>query len=173
MNIEYKSETLEIEDLIELGYEAERVEVKNLKNEVLEIGGYKKVTELFISLPFLSEENLTEIKEYDEDLKEIKDMVNAYLIVDEKFDTKKLTSLSSFEVVIDYKKEFGDMYGLEILNGSLEGKLTKSLIIVSKDGTLFYEDIAKNVEDNFNIDTFLYKMNVALNCYTGKGCHDV
>lgn len=169
MRVEYRGKIFDL-DVADIGYEADRVRVLDSYQREIEIGGDTKEVQLFITLVDLSDNSIAKVKEIESNLKNVKDMMSAYLIVN-RLPKERVAylnnSLEIFKVVVDFEQEFGDMYGVLIEDGALKGEFVNSIFIVTKEGTLFFRDIPKNIEDEFDLNHFFFKLNSAFNCYTG------
>jgi peroxiredoxin len=174
-NVIYNGESMElVEDFIDIGYMAENIEVKNLKEEEFEIkrSHPDKSMTLFISAPNAKDGFLEELLKVDELMHHIQVPIHCYYIFDPKFEDKELLDkLKKFEIVLDSEDQFGEMYGTKIASGLLTDKLTKSLFLISKDGAIFYLDMSKNLADQFDLERLRVELNKAYASYTGIGCH--
>ncbi len=173
----YKGESFELcDDFIDVGYMAENIEVKNSKSgETFEIkrSHEDKSMTLLISFPDADNGFSLEILKLDEFMSKIEVPINCYFVFDKKFDEPVMLKnrLKKFEVCSDIEDQFGDMYGTKILSGKLDGKLCKSLFLISKDGAVFYLNMPTNMEDEFDLERLRVELNKAYVSYTGVGCH--
>jgi peroxiredoxin len=171
LNVTYKTYTMRLEDMpLDAGYASEKVTVvdKNAKERVL--GGQNGKTQLIISTPLLDEAFLEELKSIEETLPKGGDYeVTASLVV--AHDSYEIPTLNLFNFYIDANEEFGDFYGVRLKGEPYENELTKAIILISKDGAIFYDDFVSNIEDKFDVETLYRKIAAAQVCYTGKGCH--
>ncbi|MDH4945321.1 hypothetical protein [Sulfurimonas sp. C5] len=175
-NILYKDESLELcEDFIDIGYMAENIEVSDLKGESKEIrrSHPDKSMTLLISFPSTSESFVNEILKIDELMDHIQVPIHCYLIFAKEDESQVVLKnrLKKFELVFDAEEEFGSMYGTKLVSGSLEGELTKSLFLISKDGAVFYLEMPSNLEKELDLDRLRVELNKAYTSYTGVGCH--
>lgn len=171
MQITYHTALLELEDMpLDIGYSSERVDLKNSVGESIRIGGQNGATQLIITVPFIDESCITQLKEMDSLL-----YINALggitktLIV--ATDKHTMPPLEEWLVGFDYDEAFGDYYGVRLSGGELNGEFTKALFIISKDGAIFHHEILNDLNDPFSLDKALLKIAAAQSCYTGKGCH--
>ena len=147
---------MHLEELpMDIGYASEKVSVKNSDGNTQIICGQNGKTQLFITLPFVDE-----CGEHE---------VTAALIFANG--TQEDLNLSRFERFIDDKGEFGDFYGVRLSGEPYDGQLTKAIILISKDGAIFYDEFVKDLGDFFNQEILMRKIFAAQTCYTGKGCH--
>lgn len=172
----YRDEKMELcEDFIDVGYMAENIEVTTLEGKALEVKRSHQDSSMTILASFPNCEDFErEILALDTFLSHLQVIVHSYLIFDTKSDTLESLAkkLKTFKALIDSEREFGPMYGTEIASGSLEGKLTKSLFLISKDGAIFYLDMPKDLEKSIDLDRLQIELNKAYITYTGVGCHD-
>ena len=127
-------------------------------------------TQLIITTPFIDEAFKEEIQNINEILPSGGEYeVTASLVVANAAHT--IPKLSKFNFYVDSKGEMGDFYGVRLKGEPYNNELTKAIILISKDGAIFYDDFVKDINDKFNIDTLYRKIAAAQVCYTGKGCH--
>ena len=161
--------TLEDQPL-DIGYRSEPVTLTDSSGNRKMLGGQNGKTQLIITAPFIDDTFVDELKAIEADLPSGGEYeVTASLVVAN--DTHDDPSLDRFEFLIDQEGEFGDWYGVRLVGDPCGGELTKSVILISKDGALFYDDFPKNLHESFNTDTLQRKILAAQTCYTGKGCH--
>lgn|GEM_PF-3004168 len=163
MIVTYRDREFQTGDITDIGYGSEKIYILDRDRDEIEIGGDKKIAQLFITFSSFSKQDLENIKEIDENLKNVKDILNSWLIIPND-DYLEFFKPENMQVGIDYKREFLDMYGVEIIN---EDFGAKSLFLITKEGTLFYKDTPKNLEDSFNLELFYINLNNALQCYSG------
>ena len=155
---------------LDIGYASECVSVKAADGTTHTLGGQNGKTQLIITAPFVDDAFKEELKTIDAMLPSGGEYeVTASLVVAN--DTHSDPALEKIGFYIDSEGEFGDWYGMRLVGAPCDGELTKALILISKDGALFYDEFAKNLHDAFNADTLLRKITAAQTCYTGKGCH--
>lgn len=171
MQIEYKTSTMRLEDMpLDIGYASEKVILKDKDGHNIEIGGHNGKTQLIISASFIDDNLIDELKRIDTDMPRGGEYeVTAYLVVanDDHIDPK----LENIKFLVDSEDEFSDYYGTKLSGAPYENELTKAVILISKDGAIFYDEFKNNLEDKFNTDTLARKILAAQTCYTGKGCH--
>jgi peroxiredoxin len=172
----YKDELLELcDDFIDVGYMAENIEVKDMAGDDIEIkrSHEDKSMTILLSFPDAKDEFLDEILKIDEFLSAIKVPLNSFMIFykDAKIQSVLKNKLKKFKAVLDADDEFGNMYGTKLVSGSLEGKLTKSLFLISKDGAIFYLDMPDDLNKEFDLERLRVELNKAYVSYTGVGCH--
>ena len=171
MQVNYNTYTLELEDIpMDIGYASEKITLYDEKNTKHSVGGHNGKTQLIISLPFINKTVKDELKEIDTLLaSEEESEIECHLVVaNEKHADPHLEHM---DFLIDKEGEFGDWYGIRLHGDLLEGEFTKSLMLISKDGALFYDEYPHDVSSAFNHDTLFRKLAAAQTCYTGKGCH--
>ena len=156
---------------LEAGYACEKVTVNSLKGIANTIGGQKECTQLIISLPFVTKELTQELNRLALTLHNSPLIQASASIIVSCNSEKVFDDVEGFELFSDHEEEFGDMYSIRLKDGPLQGELTKALFIITKDGSLFYDEIVSDISDNFNTDLALSKLAIAQECYTGKGCH--
>jgi len=163
------------EDFIDVGYMAESVEMQDLygKDITLQRSHTDRAMSLFISFPNIKNGFMREIEAIDEFMSDIQVDIHCYLIFDSPIEESMALKnrLKKFEIVFDTEDEFGSMYGTQIISGNLEGMLTKSLFLISKDGALFYLDMPKDLETPLDLERLQIELNKAYTTYTGVGCH--
>lgn len=172
----YKNEVFELcDDFIDVGYMAENVKVSNYYGEpfMLQRSYPEKTMSLFVSIPFFGNGFIEDIFKLDSLLSSIEVPIHCFFIFNDVMSDKTALKnrLVKFEVVFDSENEFGEMYGMKIVAGTLKEKLTKGLFLINKDGSVFYVDIPENLEQPFNIDRLISELNKAYMTYTGVGCH--
>ncbi|MEA3490646.1 MAG: hypothetical protein U9R27_01955 [Campylobacterota bacterium] len=174
--IVYKGEGNQLtEDFIDVGYMAESIEVEDAygKNITLQRSHARRAMTLFISFPNADSGFFKEIEAIDKFMSNIQVDIHCYFIFSAKVEAKAILKnrLEKFQVVFDTENEFGSMYGTEIVNGNLEGLLTKSLFLISKDGALFYLDMPHDLDTPLDLERLQIELNKAYTTYTGVGCH--
>lgn len=171
MQVQFNTSTMHLEDMpLDIGYASEQVSLKDSDGKPCIIGGHNGKTQLIISAPFIDSAFLEELKVIHEMIPQGGEYeVSAALVVAN--DTHEKVDLEKFDYLIDSEGEFGDFYGVRLKGTPCEGELTKAIILISKDGAIFYDEFAKNLHDKFNTDTLFRKIYAAQTCYTGKGCH--
>lgn len=151
---------------LDVGYASEKVDLKNASGENFRIGGQNGATQLLISVPFIDDALISQLKEIDTllSLNALGGITKALIVANDKHEIPALEEwLSGY----DYDEAYGDYYGVRLSNK----ELAKSLFIISKDGAVFYHEILNDLNNPFNIDKTLAKIVAANSCYTGKGCH--
>lgn len=173
MQITFKTSTMYLEDEpLEEGYASEKVVVKPIGGKETEIiGGQNGRTQLIISLPFIDDKIVSELNHITATLDQSPLIDVKNLLIVANAENKALDAIKGFELYEDIEGEFGDMYSVRLVDGSLEGELSKALFVISKDGALFYDEIVPELSSSFNSDKVISKIAVAQECYTGKGCH--
>lgn len=170
----YKNnEQVLVDDFMDIGYMAENVKVLSTCKEKIELqrSHEDKSMTLFMSYPSCEFEK--EILIIDEFLHDIHVGLNCYLIFSE-FNEQNVAleqKLKKFKVFFDEEDEYGNMYGTKIESGSLEGKLTKALFLISKDGAVFYIDMPNDLQMPLDLERLHAQLNKAYITYTGVGCH--
>ena len=172
----YKNEEFQLtEDFIDIGYMAENIEVFDFyhKTKIIKRSNPNKSMTILLSFPNVNDEFVEEIIVIDKFLNNIQVDVNCYLIFDSHCEQKTFLKnrLTKFEIVYDKEEDFANMYGTKIIDGSLNGKLTKSLFLISKDGAIFYLDMPENLDTKINLEKLTVELNRAYLAYTGVGCH--
>lgn len=155
---------------LDIGYASDEVTLRGRDGKKHLIGGQNGKTQLIITAPFIDDAFIRELIEIDAMLPKGGDYeVTAALVVAN--DTHETPELESFDFFIDSEEEFGDLYGVRLEGEPCARELTKAVILISKDGAIFYDEFTANLHDRFNTDTLLRKIAAAQTCYTGKGCH--
>ncbi|MFA6396870.1 MAG: hypothetical protein WCW84_12970, partial [Sulfurimonas sp.] len=163
----YNTSTLYLEDMpLDVGYASEKVSLKNHKDETFTIGGQNGFTQLLISAPFIDEALISQLTEIDTllSLNALGGITKALIVANDKHE---LPILEEWLSGYDYDEAYGDYYGVRLSNK----ELAKTLVIVSKDGAVFYHEILSDLNAPFSLEKALPKIAAAINCYTGKGCH--
>lgn len=173
--LSYHNEPLSLcEEFTDVGYMADNFEAFDVEENLIEVkrSHADKAMTLLVSSPNL-EAFEEEILKLDAFLAHLKVEVYCYLIFAHK--TAKLSDLQSklntFKLLFDTEYEFGEMYGTKIVSESLEGNLTKSLFLISKDGAIFYIDMPEELEEPLDLNRLQIELNKAYTSYTGVGCH--
>ncbi|WP_024791549.1 hypothetical protein [Lebetimonas sp. JS032] len=165
MKIKYKNKFYYLEDIpLDIGYKAETVTLYDKNSIPVEFPQKCKDTQLIITMPFIDEKLMREIMETDKFLQDLK--IHIYLVLPEE------TNLPSFEniiVLFDKDNEFSDIYGLTI---KMEDKetITKALILISKDGAIYYDEYPDDVYQKFNLEKLKRKIISSKEIYNNKGC---
>lgn len=166
----YKNEEFKITDeIIDIGYMAEDVDVEDVKDQELTIkkASPERTIQIFLSYPDF-EDFKEEIIFFDDFINDSKVEINTYLFFNKKIELPKLKKLIP---VFDVNNEFGEMYGTKIVSGSMENKLTKALFIIGKDGAIYHIDIPQDLEKSLDIERVRVELNKVYQSYTGVGCH--
>jgi peroxiredoxin len=174
--ITYQDEAMELcEDFIDVGYMAENIEVLDSYGKEIEIkrSHPDKSMTLLVSFPHDQNGFLNEMLKIDELLSNIQVPIHCYYVFDKDYEVAVVLKnrLKKFQIVIDKEEDFANMYGTKIVSGSLEGKLTKSLFLISKDGAVFYLDMPNELSEEFDLERLRVELNKAYASYTGVGCH--
>lgn len=171
MQIKYKTFTMTLEELpLDVGYASEKVKLLGIDNRESILGGQNGKTQLFITSPKLDEEFLEELLEIGELLPQGGEYeVSASLIVPNQ--TYINPQIKNINFYVDLQEEFGDFYSVRLKGEPYHGAFTKAIILVSKDGAIFYDEFVPYLEKKFNLETLYRKIVAAQICYTGKGCH--
>lgn len=171
MKIVHKNRELKLEDeLLDVGYSAEKVELTAKGDTKVTVGGHRGKTQLLISLPFIDEAVEAELAAMESLLNETAQAkIDAWIVVANAAHTLKKEGF--FKLGIDADEGFGDYYGVRLEGEGLSGELTKALTIVAEDGTLFYIDAPADLSEPFNTERFARMIVTALSCCDKKGCH--
>lgn len=171
MQITFKDFTMQLEDLpLDAGYASDEVNLKGADNKPHTIGGQNGKTQVIISTPFIDDEFLKELEQIQLLLPKGGEYeVTAALVV--ASNKHKNPNLENIDFYIDSEGEFGDFYSTRLVGEPYDSELTKSLIIISKDGAIFYDEFLADLNYKFNQEALLRKITAAQLCYTGKGCH--
>ena len=171
MQVHLNTFTMRLEDLpLDVGYASEKVKLKGSDGKEYSIGGHNGKTQLIVTAPFIDDAFKEELREIDAMLPKGGEYeVTAALVVANE--THEDPGLDTFDFFIDSENEFGDFYGVRLEGDPCGGELTKAVILISKDGAIFYDEFTNNLHDKFKADTLMRKIAAAQICYTGKGCH--
>ena len=171
MQIQHNTYTMHLNDLpLDIGYASQRVSVKGEDEAYHIIGGQDGKTQLIVCAPFVDHELLLELQTIEKELTNGGEYeVTASLVFAEPL--KEKLTLQRFQTFSDDKEEFADFYATKLSGEPYDGALTKALILISKDGAIFYDEFVTNLSEKFNLPTLLRKIYAAQTCYTGKGCH--
>ena len=155
---------------LDIGYASEKVSIKDKEGNSHIIGGQNGKTQLFITAPFIDDDLLAELQSIEKELPNSGQYeVTASLILAQTIEDD--LDLGKIKLFFDEEEEFSDFYGVKLSGEPYEGALTKALILVSKDGAIFYDEFLADLSEKFNLQTLLRKIYAAQTCYTGKGCH--
>lgn len=157
------------EEPLDIGYASEKIIVSDYEDNELQIGGQNGKSQLFITLPDINDIALQELATIKKDALNSFENCNTYVITSQK--TTQTNDDEKLQFLLDSKGELGDFYGTRIADGDLAGRQTKALILISKDGAIFYDEFLSDLTQPFNIETLYRKLKAADECYTGKGCH--
>lgn len=155
---------------LDVGYASQRVVVVDGENRDVEIGGQNGKTQLILTAPFIDDALVEEYKEIVNSLpkNEQYEVVTNLVVAS---DTHPNPNIDGVNFLVDKKRELRDFYGVGLVGEPCDGELTKAVVLVSKDGAIFYDEFATNLHDKFNMPMLLHKVAAAQTCYTGKGCH--
>ncbi len=153
---------------MDIGYATEKVKLYDENGNPHTIAGQNGKTQLIISAPFLNKGLKEELHVIGETLSKENDL-ELYLVMANA--THENPKISGLEFLIDKEHEFGDWYGVRLVGEVLAGEFTKSLMLISKDGAIFYDEYPKEISQSFDTETLQRKVLAAQSCYTGKGCH--
>ncbi len=162
---------MRLEDLpLDIGYASEEVKVKGNDAKEYALGGQNGKTQLIITTPNIDEEFLNELKLIDSSLPKggLHEVTASLVVANDSHVDPELQNIKFF---IDESEELADFYGVRLLGKPYDKELTKALILISKDGAIFYDQFCEDLSDSFNTDTLSRKILAAQVCYTGKGCH--
>jgi len=168
----YKGETFELcEEFMDIGYMAENFEVTTPDGASKEIkrSNPDRVMTLLVTFPNVVEFE-QEIRRIDEFMSHIQIDIFCYMVFASKEDCT-LNDLKKFEILYDSEEEFGGLYGAKIESGTLSGKLTKSLFLIGKDGSIFWLEVPQDLSSELDLDRLQVELNRAYASYTGVGCH--
>ena len=171
MQVQHNTFTMHLEELpLDIGYASEKVTVKDKEGNSHLIGGQNGKTQLFITAPFVDEALLEELRTIEKDLPnggeyEVTASLILAHILEDDLDMEKI------KLFCDDQEQFSDFYGVKLSGKPYEGELTKAIILISKDGAIFYDEFVTDLDHKFNQETLLRKIYAAQTCYTGKGCH--
>lgn len=169
MQITLDTYTMHLEEMpLDIGYASEQVVVNDISGKEYSIGGHNGKTQLIISTPLIDDDFIDELKSVENILETDSDMTASVIVANDIHSSPKFEKLNFY---IDKNAEFADMYGMRLIGEPYNHELTKAIILISKDGAIFYDDIPLNLKDKFNIELLYRKIAAAQTCYTGKGCH--
>jgi len=162
---------MHLEDMpLDIGYASEMVRLNDTSGKEYTIGGHSGKTQLIVTTPSIDDEFINEMQKLSEIIpgKDIHE-IDASLIVAN--DSHPIVELDKFNFLIDAYEEFADMYGVRLKGAPYDNELTKAIILISKDGAIFYDQFCDDLAHQFNVDILYRKILAAQLCYTGKGCH--
>ncbi|MBU1216364.1 hypothetical protein KJ870_07020 [bacterium] len=171
MQIQSNTYTMNLEELpLDIGYASQKVTMSDINGKECVVGGQNGLTQLFVTAPSLDAAFIEELKSLSEILPKggAYEVTASLIVANSKHQNP---SIEGFDFYIDTQEEFGDFYGVRLKGEPYHDEFTKALILVSKDGAIFYDEFSSNLEDKFNLDTLYRKIAAAQLCYTGKGCH--
>jgi peroxiredoxin len=155
---------------LDIGYASEEVILSDVNGNDKKIGGHTGMTQLIITTPVIDEAFKNEIQKISEIIPGSGEHgVDSFLVVAN--DSHEKLSLDKFEYLIDSKGEMGDFYGVRLKGAPYDNELTKAVILISKDGAIYYDQFCDDLTLELNIDILYRKILAAQLCYTGKGCH--
>jgi len=162
---------MHLEDMpLDIGYASEKVILSDSNGKECSIGGHTGKTQLIVTTPSIDETFLNQVKRISEIIPTSGEHeVVASLIVAN--DSHKAVELDKFDFLIDVNEEFADMYGVRLKGEPFDGELTKAVILISKDGAIYYDQFCDDLNHELNTDILYRKILSAQLCYTGKGCH--
>lgn len=166
----YKNETFKITDeIIDIGYMAEDVDVKGIdkKEFTIKKASPARTIQIFLSFPNF-EDFKEEILFFDNFMNEAKVEIFTYLFFDKEINLPKFKKIIP---AFDENNEFGDMYGTKIVSGTMKDALTKALFIIGKDGAIYHIDMPEDLEKPLDIERVRLELNKVYQSYTGVGCH--
>ena len=171
MQIKSNTFTMHLKEMpLDIGYASEKVSLFDTASKKHVIGGQNGKTQLIITTPVIDDTFLDEVKKLDEIVPtQAEHEVEAFLVVAN--DAHKDPELSNINFYIDMEEELSDFYGVGLSGEPYNDELTKAVILISKDGAIFYDEFLSDLDGKFNIDTLQRKIMAAQQCYTGKGCH--
>jgi thiol peroxidase len=156
---------------LDIGYASEKVHLSDINGKDHLIGGHSGQTQLIITTPFIDEAFIQELQKIGELIPSSQTYkVSKSLVV--AHNSQSAPELENFNFFIDSHGEFGDMYGVRLKGEPFDGELTKAIILISKDGAIFYDQFCDDLSHQFNTDILYRKILAAQLCYTGKGCHE-
>jgi len=162
---------MHLDDLpLDIGYASEKVTVHSKDAKEHMLGGQDGKTQLIITMPYIDETFMKELQEIDEMLPNGGDyeVTTSLVVANTKHTDPELKKINFY---IDANEELGDFYGVRLKGEPFDNELTKAVILISKDGAIYYDDFVENIDDKFNLETLYRKISAAQLCYTGKGCH--
>lgn len=167
----YNGEEIELtDDFIDIGYMAEDVEGEDIdgKEFFVKKSNPNRTIQIFLSFPSFSEFK-DKIVEFDEFMNDAKVEILTYLFFGEKEEIEY--KFKKIIPIFDTNEDFGNMYGTKIVSGSLEGKLTKALFLIGKDGAIYHIDMPSDLSGDFDMERIRVELNKVYQSYTGVGCH--
>jgi len=172
LQVKSKTYTMYLEDMpLDIGYASEEVALFDEKSQAISIGGHTGKTQLIITTPTIDAAFLAEMQTLSKLIPaSAEHEISNYIIVASS--KEQMPKIENFSSLVDSKGEFADMYGVRLSGAPFEGELTKALILISKDGAIFYDQFCDDLEQEFNTDMLYRKILAAQLCYTGKGCHE-
>lgn len=171
MRVKFNTYTMHLEDMpLDIGYASEKVILNDSNGNKSFIGGHTGKTQLIITTPCVDDTFLNEVKKIGEIIptSDEHEVVASIIVAN---DSHKAVESDKFNFLIDSHEEFGDMYGVRLQGEPFHGELTKSIILISKDGAIYYDQFCDDLSHQLNTDILYRKILSAQLCYTGKGCH--
>lgn len=172
MKATFKNQTIEIiDEFVEIGFNSEKVNLIDLHNHRVTIGGYDKEREIqvIMSIPHCDSSFLDEALVVDSFLSSATASIKSYLILGAFVDN--LPDFKAFKVCFDNDFEFGNMYGTKIISKNLGDNLAKSFFIIGKDGAIYYDFMPVDLEKLVDLQRVRLELNKVFTTYTGVGCH--
>jgi len=171
MQILCNTSTMHLDDMpLDIGYASEEVSLKDKQGKAHQLGGHTGKTQLIITLPYIDDSFKQELEDIAKDLSKggVHEVDASIIVANDKHDSPQI---EGFDFYIDEEEEFADYYGVKLRGQPYEGELTKAIILISKDGAIFYDEFSPDINKGFNTATLARKVLAAQECYTGKGCH--
>ena len=167
--ISYKNESFELDDGVDIGYGVEKINLKFPDNSDY-VAPIRGVTTLLVSAPIIDDSFLSQLRELDSEFasKSVEGFEAVFVLGKGQ---EVIKGMEFLKFGTDEDDEYSCEFGTKINRGEICCKLTKSLFVISRDFVLFYKEICKNIEDEFNLDKLYFNLGKALNVYTGTGCH--
>lgn len=171
MQVYSKSSVMHLESLpVDIGYASDKVTLSTSEGKEIVIGGQNGLTQLIMSAPHVDDELIHELELLDKALPTKGDNgVEIFFVLSKG--TKEIPEVGRIQFLIDTQEEYADFYSTRLVGAPYDGMLTKALIVISKDGALFYDEFLEDLDKPFNKETLERKILAAQLCYTGKGCH--
>ena len=168
MQIKFKAFMMHLEDTpLDIGYGSQKVTISDKNGSKFVIGGQNGKTQLIFTLPFVDDKSLKELEDILIHVKEHN--IDASLVTAN--DKTINPDFKNINFYIDTDGEFGDFYGVRLKGEPFGGEFTKAVILISKDGAIFYDEFLDDLDKKFNLNTLLIQITAAQTCYMGKGCH--
>ena len=138
-------------DLPEKGKKAPNAKLVKKNLEESSISDYQGKTIILNIFPSLDTSVCaTSVRKFNKMVTDIPNTVVLAISKDLPFAMERFCSTEGIDNVIPLSafrsNEFGDDYGVEIIDGPLAGLLARSIVVIDEDGNIIYEELVRSEE---------------------------